>query len=437
MIAAGGTLPDGIVLGGTFRPLFRRVPLCRYVLDEGGRGSAKSWHTALALLNLTYEPGHVILYTRWTLVSAEISIIPEFQEKIDLMDRRADFKVEAHEITNLHTGSRIIFRGIKTSQGNQTASLKSIHGVTVWVLDEAEEMTDEATFDKIDLSIRTTLLPNRVWVILNPSDDEHWIYKRWHRKPTGAVPADAPVCSTSGIKGCVHRADTTYIHARWEDNRANLSPEWITQAERMRVDNPSRYANVFGGVWSKFAMGGVLWVEGDLKRARIKAPPDGMVRVFVAVDPAVSTESTSDETGIVVVGLDRDQKVYVLEDLSGRYMPLQWAAMATQAARRWNAAGIVAEKNQGGNLVGQTIRTVDPGVTVFDVTAARDKLTRAGPVYALYQANRVFHCGEFPALERQMLAFNPDADAEHDDRVDALVWGVRKLAVDPMTAFVV
>lgn len=431
MIAAA---PAPITLGAQFRPLFRRVPRTRYLLLEGGRGSAKSWHAALALLNLTYEDGHVILYTRWTMVSAEISIIPEFKEKIALLGREEDFEIGATDIVNRHTGSRILFRGIKTSQGNQTASLKSIHGVTVWVLDEAEEMPDEATFDKIDLSLRTRLRPNRVWIIQNPPDEQHWIRKRWHRAPELVSP-DAPVCA-AGIRGCVHREDTEYLHVSWEANRANLEPKWIETAERMRLEHPSRYAHVFGGHYAKHTSGGVLWQPSHLSRARLRRAPEQLVRVMVGVDPATSNTMASDETGIVVVGVDGARKGYVLEDLSGRYSPRQWGTLAVQAAKRWSGS-IVAETNNGGDLVIDNVRAVDPSVRVLEVKATRGKLTRAEPVFALYEAGGVFHVGEHPTLERQMLAFNPAEDAEHDDRVDALVWAVTKLLIDSPEWFVV
>jgi PBSX family phage terminase large subunit len=429
-----GTLPDGITLGGKFRPLFTRRPQHRYVLDEGGRGSAKSWHVAMAILNLTYEAGHVILYTRWTMVSAEISIIPEFVEKITLLNREDDFDIGATEIVNIHTGSRILFRGIKTSQGTQTANLKSIHGVTVWVLDEAEEMPDEETFDKIDLSIRTMTLPNRVLIVLNPGTEDHWIFKRWHKAPA-QVRDDAPECE-SGVKGCVHRDDTLYLHSSWEDNRANLSAEWIQQAERMRVEHPMRYRSVFGGKWAKQSHGGVLWQLAHIERARLRVAPDGLIRVLVGVDPATTATMASDETGIVVVGVDRDKKGYVLEDLSGRYSPRAWAALAVSAAQRWQGS-IVAETNNGGDLVVDNVKAVNPSVRVLDVKATRGKLTRAEPAFALYESGRMFHCGEFPHLEREMLAFNPVEGADLDDRVDALVWAVTKLLIDPQEVFVV
>ncbi len=162
-----------------YKPLFVRPPKNRYTILYGGRGSAKSFHTATFLLNLTYEPRQIILFTRWTMVSAHISIIPEFIEKIELLNVENDFEVKQTEIINIKTGSKILFRGIKTSQGTATANLKSIAGVTCWVLDEAEELTDIETFDKIDLSIRTKHSPNQVILLLNPSYKSHWIYKHF------------------------------------------------------------------------------------------------------------------------------------------------------------------------------------------------------------------------------------------------------------------
>ena len=122
----------------------------RYFVITGGRGSGKSYSINLFLLLLTYEVGHVILFTRYTLTSAHVSIIPEFIDKIETLGLHNDFSITKDEIINKKTNSKILFKGIKTSSGTQTANLKSLAGVTTWVLDEAEELTDEDTFDKID-----------------------------------------------------------------------------------------------------------------------------------------------------------------------------------------------------------------------------------------------------------------------------------------------
>jgi phage terminase large subunit len=116
-----------------YKDLFRIEPLTRYYLVTGGRGSGKSFSISLFLLNLTYESGHVILFTRWTMVSAFISIIPEFIEKIELLNKEEDFEITQNQIVNKLTGSKILFKGIRTSQGTATANLKSISGVTTWV----------------------------------------------------------------------------------------------------------------------------------------------------------------------------------------------------------------------------------------------------------------------------------------------------------------
>ena len=187
----------------------------RYYVVSGGRGSGKSYSVNSFLLMLTYEVGHVILFTRYTLTSAHISIIPEFIDKIETAQLRGDFHITKDEIVNLKTGSKILFKGIKTSSGTQTANLKSLAGVTTWVLDEAEELIDETIFDKIDFSIRAKNLQNRVVLILNPVTKQHFIYKRFFE--------------SKGIEAGsnIVQQDTTYIHTSYLDNYDNLSESYI------------------------------------------------------------------------------------------------------------------------------------------------------------------------------------------------------------------
>ena len=187
----------------------------RYFIITGGRGSGKSYSINLLLLLLTYESGHTILFTRYTLTSAHVSIIPEFIDKIDVLDKHSDFHITKDEIINLRTGSKILFKGIKTSSGTQTANLKSLAGVTTWILDEAEELTDEDTFDKIDYSIRSKDKQNRVILILNPATKEHFIYQKFFE-------AKGVEAGSNTIKG-----DTTYIHTTYLDNVENLSESFL------------------------------------------------------------------------------------------------------------------------------------------------------------------------------------------------------------------
>ena len=386
-----------------YKDLFRIEPLTRYHLVTGGRGSGKSFSISLFLLNLTYESGHVILFTRWTMVSAFISIIPEFIEKIELLNKEEDFEITQNEIVNKLTGSKILFKGIKTSQGTATASLKSISGVTTFLLDEAEELVDETVFDRIDLSIRSKDKPNRVILVMNPSYKSHWIYKRWVAKP---------------------KADCTYIHTTYLHNRQNLSKSFLDAAERTKSENLHRYNHLFLGEWLDDAEG-MLWNREIINRLRIPSAPE-LVRKIVAIDPAITANIGSDETGIVVLGKDERGRIYVLEDLSGKYSPNEWSSLASSAVIRHGADCIVAEKNQGGEMVEAVIRQNDNRTRVKLVTATKGKYVRAEPTYSLYEQSKVFHVGNFPILESQMITFDPDK-GKSPDRVDALVWGITEL----------
>jgi PBSX family phage terminase large subunit len=396
---------DKIRLLEKYKPLFLETPESRYYFITGGRGSGKSWTLALFLLNLTYESGHVILFTRWTLTSAFISIIPEFIDKIGLMGKDSDFEITQSEIINRLTGSKIIFRGIKTSQGTATANLKSIAGVTTWVLDEAEELTDEDVFDRIDLSIRSKERDNRVILVMNPSFKSHWIYKRWIEKS---------------------KQECTYIHTTYLDNINNLSSSFVEQAERVRIENYPRFEHLFLGKWLDDAEG-LLWNRPMIDKAYIDKAPE-LTRIVIAIDPAISSTAESDETGITVQGLDAKGNGYLLEDLSGKYTPNEWSSIAVNAVNRWNADCIVAEKNQGGDMVEAVLRANGAKYRVKLVTATKGKYVRAEPIYSLYEQGKVFHVGKFPILESQMVSFEPEK-GKSPDRVDALVWGFTDLMV--------
>lgn len=392
----------------SYKPLFYNPPQTRYFFVTGGRGSAKSYHVSTLLVNLSYEQNEVILFTRWTMVSARISIIPEFIEKIEELGRSADFIVNQSEIINKHTGSTILFRGIKTSQGTQTANLKSIHGVTCWVLDEAEEMYDEDVFDRIDLSVRSVLRPNRVIMVMNPSNRQHMLYKKFLEP---------------------RRSDTTYIHTSYLINAHNLSDSFIAQAESTKRSNLARYNHIFLGEWIDSAEG-LLWKSGQIDQTRRNQEHldrNTLSRVILAIDPAVTKTAQSDETGMVVVGLDRERKCYVLDDVSGHYSPQEWAEVAKSTADEWKIDTYVAEGNQGHDLVEANLRSLDPNRRVKMVRATRGKTVRAEPVYGLYEQGKVHHVGYFPKLEAQMTSWNPDDSTSSPDRVDALVWGITEL----------
>ena len=233
-----------ITLNNKYKCLFENDT--RYFIVTGGRGSSKSFGVGTFTNLLSFEQGHKILFTRQTMTSAHLSIIPEFQEKIDLMQLNELFEVTKSEIKNKQSNSEIIFKGIRTSSGDQTANLKSLQGVTTWVLDEAEELTDESTFDKINLSIRQKGKQNRVILILNPSTKEHWIYKKFFEE-RGVQEG------FNGIKD-----DVTYIHTTYEDNIDNLDQSFINEILRIKETNPQKYKHQILGGWLNKAEGVVF-----------------------------------------------------------------------------------------------------------------------------------------------------------------------------------
>lgn len=235
------------------------------ILITGGRGSGKSFNASTFIGRLTFEMTeaqkivHQILYTRYTMVSAGMSIIPEMMEKIELDGTTKYFKTTKTDIVNKMTKSRIMFRGIKTSSGNQTAKLKSIQGITTFVCDEAEEWTNEEEFDKIMLSIRKKGIQNRIIIIMNPTDSNHFIYKKYIEKTHKLVEIDGVQVQISTHPNVLH------IHTTYFDNLENLSPEFLKEVEDMKANNPEKYAHVVIGRWADVAEGAVFKKWGIVK----------------------------------------------------------------------------------------------------------------------------------------------------------------------------
>lgn len=198
--------------------------------------------------------------------------------------------------------------------------------------------------------------------------------------------------------------------------------------EEMRIMNPQM---VQQEIYGEFVDGaaGELWDEVIIERCRIKVAPE-MSRITVNIDPAISATAESDETGITVTGKDLNGNGYVLADESGRYSPDQWASISCDLVKKWNADCIVAEKNQGGDMIENVIRQKDRNIRIKLVTATKGKFVRAEPIYSLYEQGKIFHVGFHNRLEAQMCMFT--SELKHSpDRVDSLVWGFTELMLQP------
>lgn len=217
---------------------------------------------------------------------------------------------------------------------------------------------------------------------------------------------------------------TVVTRGRTLDNAPNLDPAsigyYMARYEGTRLGRQELDAELLDDV------PGALWTRDRIDELRVPHAPE-LTRIVVALDPAVTSDETADETGIIVVGKGADGAGYVLADLSGRLTPDAWARRAVDAYRTWNADRIVAEVNNGGDLVETTLRTVDPLVAYRAVHASRGKRTRAEPIAALSEQGRVHHVGPFPDLEDQLCAALPEGGGGPDDRLDAFVWGMTEL----------
>ena len=174
---------------------------------------------------------------------------------------------------------------------------------------------------------------------------------------------------------------------------------------------------------------GALWTNKLIEDSRLGSDTDlPLSQIIVAIDPAVTANADSDETGIVVCGKDVQNNYYVLEDKSGKYSPDKWARIAIDLYYEWNADRIVAEVNNGGDLVERLLRSFDTNIPYRSVSATRGKMVRAEPVAALYEQGKVKHIGVFPELESQMCTYTGDRPKPSPDRLDALVWCLTELS---------
>jgi predicted phage terminase large subunit-like protein len=222
--------------------------------------------------------------------------------------------------------------------------------------------------------------------------------------------------------------DVVVTRGKTMDNRANLAPTFLSQIVSKYQNTRLGRQELDGELLTDIP--GALWQLSSLDECRLAEAPT-LKRIVVAIDPAVSNNEGSDETGIIVAGVGENDRGYLLEDLSGKYGPREWASKAIEAYHRHKADRIIAEVNNGGEMVENTIRMVDRSVPFKAVHASRGKVVRAEPISALYEQKRVSHVGTFPELEDQMCGFTTDFDRTRakfsPDRVDALVWAFTEL----------
>ena len=237
---------------------------------------------------------------------------------------------------------------------------------------------------------------------------------------------------TKLIRELLKNPKTAVTYGSTFDNSANLAATYLesvkSQFEGTRLGRQELYAEILD------ESAGALWTREMLEECEIDVEDTvefskTLLRIVVAVDPAVSSNAESDMTGIVVAGMDINGVCYVLEDATDRLSPEGWAAKAIDLYHKYGADRIVYERNQGGDMVKYTFKTVDETVPLKAVHASRGKYARAEPIAALYERGRVKHVRGLDELETQMVTWEPLGSSGSPDRLDAMVWSITELAL--------
>lgn len=264
---------------------------------------------------------------------------------------------------------------------------------------------------------RTIEAKNKVFADENPTTAKHW---------SKILFIDKCDPSSKGGKHPISNPEEygfTYIHP--SENEANISADYIKMLENMPPDKRKRFLD---GVFAE-SSANALWDDDIIHNNRVAVAPD-LKRIIVSVDPAVTATDTSDETGIIVSGVCYNDEMFVLDDRSGIYTPNEWAKATVDAFNDWQADKVVAEVNQGGDMVEALVRTVSANIPYEGVWATRNKKTRAEPLSAFYYQNKVHHVGVFPELELEQTQWEAKKGDASPNRIDALVWAGAELFPD-------
>lgn len=374
----------------------------RYRGAKGGRASGKSHFFAEACVERMLEdPDSKIICIREVQKSLEFSSKQLLQDKIQSLDVGHYFEIQKNRIVSLRGDGVIIFQGM---QDHTAESVKSLEGFDVAWVEEAQSLSTRS-LELLDPTIRKQ--GSEIWCSWNPNREDDPVEQVFKENENAVL-----------------------VHVNYLDNPFVTSAT-KEMADRIRAQNISKYNHIWLGDYIR-DVEGALWTQDMIDEARVDAdgidPDQDFARIVVAIDPAVTGNSTSDETGIVVAGRPQGEKeYYVLEDCSLRGSPDQWIRKAISKYHQYKADRIIAEVNNGGDLVENLLKNVDRSVSYRSVRATRGKMLRAEPVAALYESKKVFHVGRFPELEEQMIFYNGTGKTS-PDRLDALVWAITELS---------
>lgn len=398
-----------INLNPVFKELFTTKK--RYILLTGGRASSKSFNVSAFLCLLSYEAKQRILFTRYTLTSAETSIIPEFRKKIDGLEVPHHFNINNHEITNLQTKSQIIFSGIKASSGIQTAKLKGVDA-TCWVNDECEEFTDEGLFDDIDLSIRTQDTQNRIILVMNPSNTDHWIYKRWIKDTNRVEYIDGIPIEIS-----THQ-DVLHIHTTYLDNLQYLDKSFLNTVNETKLKFPKNYGYKIIGQWNGVAEGAIF------NRNELKTYKTSELLNYESNVGYIDVADDGTDYTVCIIGKNIGAKIYVTDIYCSDNNADVTLPNIASLLKTEKCSYVRCEANSLGAMYARNLQREVPQTKVLQATSTSNKHTRILMDMPFIMEYFIFkHESErTPMYEdaiRQLCMYTKDGKSKHDDVADA------------------
>lgn len=408
-----------------FQPLFEilegKYPQVDTVIMTGGRYSLKSHTVAILSLTALVNYGWNTLYTRFTNMSISDSIKPEVSGKIDMLGYTNIVKDTETQIE--YNGARISFKGIKTGSKQQTANLKSLSGFNMFVNDEAEELPDYETFKKIYYSIRSTDKQNVSILILNPTDESHWIHEQYFEKK-----------GVENGSNCV-KDNVMYIHTSYLDADFKKMPENIlAEYERLKNDDPIEYENIVLGGWKR-EREGVLIPMGCLKFADVSLIDyKSFNYMFSVADPADhgGDKYACPFMGVRIEPIERnghkytDVYVYVLGVLCNNDGIVANTQNILHYRKQYTAEHIFIEKNGLGLASYIELAKYMNGEVLKPFTSNENKEHRILGEYEFIRTHFVFDSKwkDNPQYRQFMLdltSYNRDGDNKHKkDAIDVL-----------------
>jgi hypothetical protein len=399
----------------------------KYCLLYGGSRSGKSFiiiHNII--LRALKEPGSRHLIVRFAFNHAKQSLwhdtIPKVMKLcfngVPSTWNKSDWFIE---FTN---GSQIWLGGLDDKDrtekvlGNEYASI---------FINEASQVSYASYAILLTRLAQKTALTNRIYCDCNPPSTQHWTYKLFiqHVNPDSNEPLDGKY----------------YSHMRMnpDDNLENLPEDYI-ESVLNTLSHRQQKRFRFGEFLDDIE--GALWTYDIIDKYRVAELPldqygkPALKTIVTAIDPSGTSTQSSDEAGIVTAGIGFDGHFYVLDDVSGIMSPNQWATYGIRNLYKWEGDRIVAETNQGWDMVKAVIHNIDKTVRVIDVVAKKNKFARAEPVVGLYERGQVHHVGRLDKLEDQMTSWDSREAKESPGRIDALVYAITDLMGKGRASFV-